>query len=69
MAGEYELNEDDTVECLAGNIDRDQHKGAVGTVSGFARFSSYHAREVAVKDADGKSLGWFWTRDVKKVQV
>jgi uncharacterized protein YwbE len=52
------------VKTLAGDIDRNQHAGAVGVVAGFARLSSYHPREVRVSFPDGKA-GWFWASAVE----
>lgn len=60
------LSEGDQVKCLTGDIDRLRHIGEVGTISGFARFSSYHPREASVTFADG-SAAWFWLRDLEKI--
>lgn len=60
------IEEGSKVKCLAGNIDRGLGAGEVGYVTGFARFSSYHPREVWVSDnPDGLPpraawCGWFW---------
>ena len=57
------------VRCKRGSIDRDVGAGEVGYVTGFARFSSYHGREVCVQSApshvDSKWSGWFWLSDVE----
>ncbi len=63
------LKHGDKVRCVRGNIDRNAHKGAVGVVDGFATFSKYHEREVAVTSEDGKYLGWFWLSDVEALEV
>jgi hypothetical protein len=55
------------VVCREASIDRKLHKGSTGVVTGFARFSSYHAREAMVRFDDGSSE-WFWLRDLDKVQ-
>lgn len=52
----------DLVVCLANSIDRPFGKGVTGRISGFARLSSYHPREVWV---DG--VGWLWECDVARV--
>ena len=57
------LKEGDTVRCTAGDIARNEHAGAIGTVEGFARFSVYHSREVWVQFGEGIGA-WFWERDV-----
>ena len=54
----------DKVTTFAGSIDRNQHKGAIGVVQGFARLSSYHPREVFVAFDDGRG-GWFWEHSVR----
>lgn len=59
--------EGDKVKCLHGDIDRGAGKGCVGYVDGFARFSTYHPREVYVK-GEGWS-GWFWLSSVEKVDA
>ena len=64
------IQEGDKVVCKRGNIDNDRGAGLVGTVAGFARFSSYHAREVNVFFGTHATLdphpadGWFWLFDV-----
>jgi hypothetical protein len=59
------------VRCKRGSIDRDVGAGEVGYVTGFARFSSYHAREVCVQShpshINSKWSGWFWLSDVEPV--
>ncbi len=61
--------EGDKVKCKRGSIDRNIGEGEVGYVTGFARFSSYHGREVCVQSApshvDSKWSGWFWLSDVE----
>ena len=52
------------VRCVRGNIDQGAHVGEIGVVDGFARLSSYHPREAAVKSEDGRYLGWFWVSDL-----
>lgn len=60
---------DDTVKCNAGSIDTTSYgDGLVGKVTGFARFSSYHSREVMVQFEDGRSH-WFWESDLAPVSV
>lgn len=54
------------VQCFRGSIDERAHNGSTGIVTGFARFSSYHAREAIVRFDDGKSE-WFWVRDLKAI--
>lgn len=61
------MNIGDRVKCLCGDIDRNQHKGNIGTVEGFARFSQYHAREAYVKFDNGFQSGWFWATDLEIV--
>lgn len=51
------------VKTLQGDIDRNRHSGATGVVQGFARLSSYHAREVYVQFSDGRGA-WFWASAV-----
>lgn len=58
----------DRVKCLAGDIDRNAHAGAVGTITGFARLSSYHPREASVRFGDG-SAAYFWLRDIEKIDA
>jgi len=54
-----------TVRCLANSIDKQVGKDAVGRVTGFARFSSYHPREAFVTfDEKPADSGWFWVRDL-----
>lgn len=63
----------DKVRCLAGSIDRKSGAGEVGYVTGFARLSSYHGREVFVtsKSCEGAPTapwnGWFWESDVQPI--
>jgi hypothetical protein len=59
----------DTVKCLSGDIDRRRNEGAIGRVTGFARLSHYHPREVAVSDAAGNALGWFWVSNVEIIEA
>lgn len=54
------------VICNANAIDKQTGKGSTGTVTGFARLSSYHPREVMVKLSETESR-WFWERDVTPV--
>lgn len=63
-----ELKSGDKVRCLAGSIDKGVGKGAIGIVSGFARLSAYHPREVSVLFSDVKS-GWFWLADVELLEA
>ena len=57
---------DDTVRCRAGNIDRNLGRGEVGRVTGFARLSAYHPREVFVSSSPPAAWnGWFWELDVE----
>ena len=56
-----EIQHGDRVMCLEASIDRQAHKGDEGIITGFARFSSHHAREAMVKFSDGSSA-WFWAR-------
>lgn len=63
----------DRVHCIAGNIDKGRGVGAVGYITGFARFSSYHPREVFVSDrpegnSDQQWCGWFWESSVKRLE-
>ena len=51
----------DVVVCLANSIDKPSGKGAIGRISGFARLSVYHPREVMVE-----GVGWLWERDVAR---
>lgn len=66
------IREGDKVRCKRGSIDRDVGAGEVGYVTGFARFSKYHGREVRVQSApshiDSKWSGWFWLSDVEPIQ-
>lgn len=61
----------DKVRCLAGSIDRNRGAGEVGYVTGFARLSSYHPREVFVSSDPNVGApssawnGWFWESDVQ----
>lgn len=63
------ITEGARVRCKRGSIDRNIGEGEIGYVTGFARFSSYHGREVAVQSApshvDSKWFGWFWLSDVE----
>lgn len=63
------LREGDRVRCKRGNIDKNLGEGLVGTVKGFARFGTYHGREVAVDFGDylHPANGWFWLCDVEPV--
>lgn len=66
------IREGDKVRCKRGNIDKDRGAGLTGTAEGFARFSSYHGREVLVRFGSGKcdphpADGWFWLIDVEPV--
>jgi hypothetical protein len=65
------ISEGDKVRCKRGDIDRNVGAGEVGYVTGFARFSQYHGREVAVQShpchVDSKWFGWFWISDVEPV--
>lgn len=66
MAKECELQHGDTVRCLAGSIDKNVGKGAVGRVTGFSRLSSYHQREAFVTFEDRPAdSGWFWVGDLE----
>jgi len=57
-----------TVVCVRGCIDPPHsRRGETGKIEGFARFSSYHAREAMVGFPDGTSA-WFWVRDLEPVQ-
>lgn len=66
------IREGDKVRCKRGNIDKNLGEGEVGYVTGFARFSSYHGREVFVSDMPDRPsyppkpwCGWFWLCDVE----
>lgn len=60
------IQEGDMVRCLAGDIDKQRGAGTTGRVTGFARLSSYHAREAFVSFADSpQDSGWFWVRDLE----
>lgn len=67
------VKEGDKVVCVRGNIDRGAGAGEVGYVTGFARLSQYHPREVFVSPNHPESGerssatwgGWFWERDVQ----
>ena len=68
------INEGDRVRCLQGSIDKNIGAGLVGVVEGFARFSSYHGREVLIrfgpKAWEGEphpADGWFWLSTVEPV--
>lgn len=66
-----DIQEGDKVRCKRGNIDKNAGAGLVGTVGGFARFSSYHGREVMVRFGATKfdphpANGWFWLSDVER---
>lgn len=54
------------VICKAPSIDRKLGEGERGIVTGFARLSSYHAREAMVRLANGQSE-WFWVRDLQPI--
>lgn len=67
------MKEGDKVVCTNGNIASGAGKGEIGYVTGFARLSPYHPREVWVSHVpqyDGTKqpswCGWFWERDVKQ---
>jgi len=59
----------DKVRCVRGSIDARLGAGEVGYVTGFARLSSYHPREVYVSNVDGTPsapwCGWFWLSDAE----
>lgn len=57
---------DAQVRCRDASIDRRIGKDMIGTVTGFARLSSYHGREALVRLADGRS-DWFWLSDLEPV--
>lgn len=57
------LVEGTRVYCTCPSIDRRIGDGEAGVVVGFARFSSYHGREVLVRLDNGGS-DYFWLRDV-----
>lgn len=67
------MNVGDKVVCLSGSIDRREGKGEIGYVTGFARLSKHHPREVFVSPTHPDSKfrssatwgGWFWECDVK----
>lgn len=59
------MNIGDKVICIHGDIDGKRLKYDEGTVGGFARFSSYHSREVWVSFKDG-SGAWFWESSLEK---
>jgi hypothetical protein len=63
------IQEGDRVRCRQGNIDKNLGAGLIGTAGGFARFSSYHGREVMVRfGQDGEhhpADGWFWLSTVE----
>jgi hypothetical protein len=66
------IKQDTKVRCLRDSIDKQLGQGLVGRVDGFARFSSYHAREVFVKFGSDPYKphacdGWFWIHDVEPV--
>lgn len=54
----------DIVVCRENCIDRAMGKGLTGRVTGFARLSAYHPREVMVE-----GIGWLWDRDVQRVDA
>jgi len=61
----------DKVICLADGIDKKRGKNEVGYVTGFARLSHYHPREVYVSNTpEGPPTadwcGWFWESSVRK---
>ncbi len=69
---EGNMKRGDKVKCLTGNIDKNIGAGEIGFITGFARFSSYHAREVFISDKpEGNSTapwcGWFWLTAIEKV--
>lgn len=64
MTQEHTIQVGDMVRCLSHGIDRPVGKDAVGRVTGFARFSSYHSREAMVAFENSES-GWFWLRDLE----
>lgn len=56
------------VRCLHGSIDKNLGAGMIGVAGGFARFSSYHPREVMVRFGQGEphpADGWFWVSSVE----
>jgi hypothetical protein len=62
------IREGDRVRCRQGNIDKNLGAGLIGVAGGFARFSSYHAREVMVRFGNGEphpADGWFWLTTVE----
>jgi hypothetical protein len=67
------IQEGDKVLCKRGSIDKNRGEGKAGYVTGFARFSSYHGREVYVSSHPDNRwdqddwCGWFWLCDVEKV--
>lgn len=67
------IQEGDKVRCKRPSIDKQLGEGKVGYVTGFARFSSYHGREVYVSSHPDDRYnqedwcGWFWLIDVEKV--
>lgn len=65
------ISEGAKVICKRGDIDKNLRAGEVGYVTGFARFSQYHGREVRVQShpshVDSTWAGWFWLSDVEPV--
>lgn len=64
-----DIHEGDKVICKRGNIDKNVGEGLSGTVGGFARLSSYHAREAFVSFGETRldphpANGWFWLSDL-----
>lgn len=55
------------VHCIHASIDREIGKSATGEITGFARFSSYHAREAMVKLDSGESA-WFWCSSLEELK-
>lgn len=60
------IQENASVLCAQGDIDRNKHKGETGTVTGFARFSRYHGREAMVRFQSGETA-WFWVNDLTAI--
>lgn len=60
------IEEGDVVRCVHGSIDRNLGAGETGRVSGFARLSKYHAREIYITFAPDHQHGaWFWEHDIE----
>lgn len=54
----------DLVLCRENSIDKPYGRGLTGRVTGFARLSAYHQREVMV---DG--IGWVWEQNAQRVDA